>query len=94
MAIVVFFDHIHNCPTEKYYETLRRLEQAGAGAPAGQLSHVMYVTDGRPHVVNIYDSPESFEAFGHVLMLWGPIIPSVVPIDDRVRTREAYNDSL
>jgi hypothetical protein len=64
----VFFDNIQNCPTEKYYETLRRLEQAGAGAPTGQLFHTMYVKDGRPHVVNVYDSPENFEAFGRVLM--------------------------
>jgi hypothetical protein len=68
MAIIVFFNNIQNCPTAKYYETLRRLEQAGAGAPTGQLSHVMYEKDGRPHVVNVYDTPENFEAFGNVLM--------------------------
>ena len=68
MAIVVFFDNIQNCPTEKYYETLRRLEQAGAGAPTGQLFHTMYVQDGQPHVINVFDSPENFEAFGRVLM--------------------------
>jgi hypothetical protein len=68
MAIVAFFHDIKNCPTEKYYETLRRLDQAGAGAPTGQLSHVMYMKDGQPHVINIFDTPENFEAFGGVLM--------------------------
>ena len=68
MAIVVFFDNIKNCPTEKYYETLKRLAAAGAEPPKGQLSHVMYEKDGQPHVVNVYETSESFEAFGQILM--------------------------
>ena len=68
MAILVFFDNIQNCTTEQYYEVLRRLKEAGAEPPRGQLYHVMYLTDGRPHVVDIFDTSENFEAFGGLLM--------------------------
>src|SRR5262249_22098238 len=68
MAIVVFFNNIQNCPTEKYYETLRRLETAGAGSPKGQLYHIMHETDGRPHGIDVSDSMENFETFGRVLL--------------------------
>jgi hypothetical protein len=71
MALIVFFDDIQNCPTELYYETLRRLDKAGAHPPRGQLFHVMYVEDGEPHVINVFDTQENFEAFGAVL---GPIL--------------------
>ncbi len=68
MALIAFFRDIRNCPTETYYETLRRLDQAGAGNPQGQLFHVMYVEDGKPHVIDVFDTDENFEAFGAVLM--------------------------
>jgi hypothetical protein len=71
LALIVFFDDIRNCPTDKYYETLRRLDKAGANPPKGQLFHVMYVEDGNPHVVNVFDTQDNFDAFGAVL---GPIL--------------------
>jgi len=70
MALIVHFsptgmDHA------KYTEVLRRLEAAGAGAPPGRLHHVCYGPREALRVVDIYDSPASFEAFGGKL---GPIL--------------------
>ncbi len=68
MAIVVFFDSVQNMPAEKYFEVLRRLEAAGAGAPKGRLSHVMFLKDGRSNVIDVFDTPENFQAFGETLV--------------------------
>jgi hypothetical protein len=59
---------------QKYDETIRRLERAGAGAPAGRLYHVCYGTDGQLQVLDVWDSMESFERFGQTLM---PILQEV-----------------
>ncbi len=67
MAIVAFFNDIRNCTTEQYYEVLTRLAQAGADPPKGQLYHVMYMKDGAPHVIDVYDTPENLQAFGELL---------------------------
>ena len=53
---------------ETYDETISRLEAAGAGAPAGRLYHVALETDGQIHVFDVWDSQESFEAFGPTLL--------------------------
>ena len=45
-----------------------RLEAAGAGAPAGRLYHVALETDGQIQVFDVWDSQESFEAFGATLL--------------------------
>ena len=52
----------------KYDEAITRLEAAGAGAPAGRLSHVALETDGQIQVFDVWDSQESFEAFGETLL--------------------------
>jgi hypothetical protein len=51
-----------------YDETISRLEAAGAGAPAGRLYHVAMESDGLVQVFDVWDSQESFEAFGATLM--------------------------
>ena len=51
-----------------YDEAIRRLEAAGAGAPAGRLYHVALETDGQMQVFDVWDSQESFEAFGETLL--------------------------
>jgi hypothetical protein len=62
--------------TPEQYETiLAKLEAAGAGAPPGRLRHVAYENgDGSLNVIDVYDTPENFEAFGAVLM---PILAEV-----------------
>jgi hypothetical protein len=61
---------------QQYDEIIRRLEAAGAGAPPGRLYHVCYrAPDGRSlRVMDVWDSPASFEAFGRTLL---PIIQAV-----------------
>ena len=54
--------------TAMYDETISRLEAAGAGAPAGRLYHVALESDGLVQVFDVWDSQESFEAFGATLM--------------------------
>jgi len=53
--------------TAKYDETVKRLEQAGAGAPAGRLYHVCFGDKDNLRVSDIWDSTESFERFGETL---------------------------
>jgi hypothetical protein len=57
-----------------YDETISRLEAAGAGAPAGRLYHVALEADGQIQVFDVWDSQESFEAFGPTLL---PIMAAV-----------------
>ncbi len=53
---------------EKYDTTTAQLEEAGAGAPDGRLSHVALETDGEIQVFDIWESQEAFEAFGATLL--------------------------
>jgi hypothetical protein len=54
---------------ERYDDTLKRLEAAGAGAPAGRLYHCAMEADGGLiQVFDVWDSQESFEAFGATLV--------------------------
>jgi hypothetical protein len=59
---------------KKYAEVLRRLEAAGAGAPAGRLHHACYGDRKALRVTDIYDTPQSFDAFGKTLV---PILASL-----------------
>ena len=54
--------------TAQYDEVMRKLEAAGAGAPAGRLHHVAMESGGQIQVFDVWDSQESFEAFGETLM--------------------------
>ena len=53
--------------TEKYADTLKRLETAGAGQPDGQLCHVCFGDPENLSVVDVFESRETLEAFGRVL---------------------------
>jgi hypothetical protein len=53
---------------ERYDTTLAQLEGAGAGAPAGRVSHVALETDGEIQVFDVWESKEAFEAFGATLI--------------------------
>jgi hypothetical protein len=54
--------------TATYDEALSKLEAAGAGAPAGRLYHFALETDGQIQVFDVWDSRESFDAFGKTLV--------------------------
>ena len=85
MALGLYFTPAGFTP-EIYDDTLRRLEAAGAGSPAGRLYHVALESEGLIQVFDIWESQESFEAFGATLL---PIMadlgvdpgaPSVAPV--------------
>jgi len=66
MAVVLRFTP-QGMTTAKYDEIIKRLEQAGAGAPAGRLYHVCFGDKDNLRVSDIWDSTESFERFGETL---------------------------
>ncbi len=73
MSIVVRFSPT-NLTTEKYNESVRRLEEAGAWPPDGLEYHVFFGSEGNLRVSEIWDSREQFEAFGEPLM---PILADI-----------------
>ena len=73
MSIVARFSPV-NLTTEKYNESVRRLEEAGAWPPDGLEYHVCFGSEGNLRVSEIWDSQEQFEAFGERLM---PILAEV-----------------
>ena len=51
----------------RYDECIERLEQAGAGSPAGRLYHIAFGDENNLRVSDIWESIESFERFGETL---------------------------
>lgn len=73
MSIVVRFNPT-NLTTEKYNESLRRLEEAGAWPPDGLEYHVFFGPEDNLRVSEIWDSQEQLAAFGERLM---PILADI-----------------
>ena len=67
MALGLYFSP-SSFTKEKYDEGIKRLEAAGAGAPAGRTYHFALEADGLIQVFDVWDSQESFEAFGATLV--------------------------
>ena len=67
MAICIYFP-VQGMSTDKYDEVITRLEAAGQGAPAGRTYHVAFEGENGLHVVDVWDSQETFDAFGETLM--------------------------
>lgn len=53
---------------DKYDEVLTRLEAAGQGSPAGRTYHVAFPGENGLEVIDVWDSQETFDAFGATLM--------------------------
>lgn len=90
MALAVHFGNGSMSKTQ-YDECLKRLEAAGAGAPKGRLYHASFGTPERLQVFDIWDSQESFEAFGKTLI---PILqqlgidvgqPTILPLQNVIK---------
>ena len=56
------------CTQDQYDAVIRDLETAGAGAPPGRLYHVAGPIDGGWRVLDVWESPASFEAFAPTLL--------------------------
>ena len=54
--------------TTTYAEAVRRLDKAGAGAPAGRLHHAAYGDADGLRIVDVFDTQENFDAFGSTLV--------------------------
>ena len=67
MAIGIYFEESKFTP-QQYDQALVKLEEAGAGSPNGRLYHVAMESDGQIHVFDIWESQDSFDAFGATLM--------------------------
>ena len=68
MAISIYFGDSAGFTLEIYDELVRRLEDAGAGAPPGRIYHAAMENGDLVNVFDVWDSMESFEAFGETLM--------------------------
>lgn len=67
MAILVRFTP-DAMSASQYDEVIHQLESAGAGAPEGRLYHIAVRAGTNIQVVDVWESPESFEQFGQTLM--------------------------
>jgi hypothetical protein len=73
MAIALYFAPA-SMTQEQYDETIRRLEQAGAGSPKGRTYHACFGSGSKLQVFDIWESMDDFEAFGKTLQ---PILQDV-----------------
>lgn len=73
MAITILFTP-RSLTTSQYDEVIKRLESAGAAAPAGRLYHVCFGTENNLRVVEVWESEAALNAFGQTLM---PILQEV-----------------
>ena len=67
MAIAVVF----NPPAitaAQYDEAVQRLNAVGAGTPAGRVYHVCFGPSDKLRVFDLWESQESFDAFGQTLI--------------------------
>jgi hypothetical protein len=67
MALSFYFTPSSFTP-EVYDETIKRLEAAAAGNPAGRLYHAALEAAGKIQVFDVWESQEAFEAFGPTLL--------------------------
>src|SRR5690349_2324405 len=83
MAVVLRFAP-QGMTAAKYDEVVKRLDQAGVGAPAGRLYHVCFGDTDNLRVSDIWDSRESFEKFAQTLM----------PLLEELRVKEGAPEEL
>ena len=76
MALGMYFTPSSFTPA-RYDDTLKRLEEAGAGSPPGRLYHVAMEADGLIQVFDVWESEASFQAFGKTLL---PIMARIATI--------------
>jgi hypothetical protein len=67
MALAFYFRSGSFSP-DQYDEAIKQLAAAGAAAPEGRSHHVALVSDGNIQVFDVWESQETFEAFGATLI--------------------------
>jgi hypothetical protein len=67
MAIAIYF-RLDGMTTDRYDQIMGRLDAAGAAAPAGRLYHAAFGEKDGLHVFDVWESQETFDAFGATLM--------------------------
>lgn len=67
MALGFYFSPSSFTPA-RYDEVIKRLDAAGAGAPAGRTYHFAMEVDGLIQVFDVWELQELFEAFGATLV--------------------------
>ncbi len=87
MALGFYFTPSSFTPAQ-YDDAVSRLEAAGAGAPAGRLYHFALETDGQIQVFDVWESQESFEAFGETLV---PIMRELGSDPGQPQVRSVHN---
>ena len=89
MAIAVYF-HPESMGASQYDEIINKLDAAGAGKPAGRVHHSCFGPAEKLMVYDVWDSQESFDAFGQTLMpILGevgvdPGTPDIMPVHNLV----------
>jgi hypothetical protein len=90
MALGLYFTPSAFTPA-RYAEVISKLEAAGAGAPAGRLYHFALEVDGLIQVFDVWESQESFEAFGATLVPImtalgaDPGVPMISPVHNIIK---------
>jgi hypothetical protein len=90
MALGLYFGSGKFSPAQ-YDQAIKKLDEAGAGAPDGRLHHVALESDGNVQVFDIWESQEKFDAFGATLLpiLTGlgaePGEPMVAPVRNIIK---------
>ena len=67
MSIAVYF-HPEAMSATQYDEIMEKLRAAGQGTPTGRSHHSAFGPEDRLMVYDVWDSQESFDAFGQTLM--------------------------
>ena len=87
MALGMYFTPSSFTPA-RYDDTLKRLEEAGAGSPPGRLYHVAMEADGLIQVFDVWESEASFQAFGKTLL---PIMADLGADPGQPQTSPVHN---
>jgi hypothetical protein len=67
MALGFYFNSGSFSPSQ-YDEAIKRLADAGAGAPAGRRHHVALESGDNIQVFDVWESQQAFDAFGATLL--------------------------
>jgi hypothetical protein len=87
VALGIYFTPSSFTPA-RYDDAIKRLEEAGAGAPPGRLYHVAMEADGLIQVFDVWESEESFQAFGETLV---PIMTDLGADPGQPQVSPVYN---